>query len=94
VIVNDLRHLVFHEIPYNDVAITTCAGKVVTVDADAQNAPFMDTFNGAEDDAGGKVPFLNCAVFRPCEQDLFASLWICIKLKAIYCIGVGSGGSP
>jgi hypothetical protein len=53
---------VFNEIPYNDVTITTCAGKVVTVDADAQNAPFMDTFNGAENDAGGKVPFLDCAV--------------------------------
>jgi hypothetical protein len=62
VIVNDLHHLVFHKIPYNDVTITPCAGKIVTGDANAQNAPFMDTFDGAENGTGGKVPFFDCAI--------------------------------
>jgi hypothetical protein len=94
VIVKDLRHLVFQEIPHNDVAITPCAGKVVTVDADAQNAPFVDTFNGAENGTGGKVPFLDCAVLGPREKDLIASIGIRIELEAIYRVGVGSRGSP
>jgi len=94
VIVNDLHYLVFHKIPYNDVTITPGTGKVVTVDANAQNAPFMDTFSGAENGTGGKIPFLDCAIFRPCKQDLIASLGICIELEAIYRIGVRGRGSP
>jgi len=94
VIVNELQHLVFHKIPYNDVTITPCAGKIVTVDANAQNAPSMDTFDGAENSTGGKVPFFDCAVLRPCKQDLNASLGICIELEAIYRIGVRSRGPP
>jgi hypothetical protein len=83
---------VFHKIPYNDVTVTSRAGKVLAVDADAQNAPFMDTFNGAENGIGGKVPFLDCAILGPREQDLDASLGICIELKAIYRIGVWRRG--
>jgi len=93
-IINDLHHLVFHEIPYNDVTITPCASKVVTVDANAQNATFMNTFNGTENGTGGKVPFLDRAILRPRKQDLVASLGMCIELEAIYRIGVRSRGSP
>jgi len=93
-IVNDLHHLVFHKIPHNDVTVAPCAGKIFTVDANAQYAPFMDTLNGAENGTGGNVPFFDCAVLRPCKQDLNASLGICIKLEAIYRIGVRSRGSP
>jgi len=67
VIVNDLHHLVLYKIPYDDVTIAPRAGKIVAVNANAQNATFMDAFNCAEDGSGGKIPFFDRAILGPCE---------------------------
>jgi len=94
VIVNDLDHFVLHKIPHDDIAIAPCAGEIVAVNAHAQNATFMNAFNCAEDGSCSKVPFFDSAILGPREQYLIVGARVCVELKAIYCVGVGTRGSP
>jgi hypothetical protein len=94
VIVNDLHHLILHKIPHHDVTIAPCAGKIVAVDANAQNATFMDTFDCAEDGSSGKVPFFDGSILGAREQDLVTSPGVRIELEAIYRVGVRARCPP
>jgi hypothetical protein len=78
VIVNDLHHLVLYKIPHHDVTIAPCAGKIVAVYANAQNATFMDTFDCAEDGSGSKVPFLDGSIFGAREKHLVTGPRVCV----------------
>jgi hypothetical protein len=54
----------------------------------------MDALDCAEDRSSSKIPFLDCTILRPGEEDLITGPQIRVKLEAIYRIGVETRGSP